>query len=102
MKREKVYISAPIDGLNIGERRRYFKGIAARLKQKGYEPVNPMSNGVNEDASKKEHMRADFRLLLDCDKILLCDGWEDSQGCQQEATLSLWSGIGVLSKSLID
>ena len=101
MSKEKVYISAPITGFDLDERKRYFGDIAATLKLHGYEPVNPMKNGVPLDADVKEHLRVDFRNLLDCDYILLCDGWENSRGCQKEASLALWCGIPMLPKKEI-
>lgn len=99
--KQKVYISAPIDGRNIEERKQYFKAVAARLIDKGYMPVNPMRNGVSEKATKKEHLKADFKMLLECDRILLCEGWEESEGCQKESSVALWSGIYVLPKESV-
>lgn len=102
MKREKVYISAPIAGYDYNERKSFFRNIAARLVVLGYHPVNPMNNGLPKDADVKDHLRADFQLLLGCDRILLCEGWEDSAGCQKEASIALWSGILVLPLKCIE
>lgn len=95
-KMEKVYISAPITGHDLEERRAFFNRMTQILVRSGYVPVNPMKNGVNPHAPKVEHMKADFKMLIGCDRILLCEGWENSDGCQKEATVALWSGIHVL------
>lgn len=101
MRRKRIYISAPISGHDINERRRYFSFVAKKLTVYGYDPVNPLENGLDEYADIKEHMRTDFRMLLDCDMIMMCDGWEDSEGCQKESSLALWSGIPMFNRKSI-
>ena len=70
-------------------------GCARALEAFGAEAVNPLENGLPEDASWLDHMRADLRLLLDCDGILLCEGWEESRGCRVEHGLAAGLGLQV-------
>lgn len=42
---KRIYISGPISGHNIEERRKAFKEIQSQLEAQGYDPVNPMENG---------------------------------------------------------
>ena len=64
MKEIKVYISAPITGRDLEERKSYFDKAAQELKDMGFVPVNPMKNGVREAAAHATHMRADLKMLL--------------------------------------
>lgn len=94
----KVYISAPIAGYNLEERKKYFADMSERLMVYGYIPVNPMENGLPSSADEKAHLRKDFKMLLECDFILMCGDWRNSRGCQKESSLSLWVGIEELDK----
>lgn len=53
-----------------------------------YEVISPFNNGVPVDAHPSQHMRADFKMLLECDAIFMCKGWEDSAGCRAEWTVA--------------
>ena len=64
----RVYISGPITGLLSEEAERLFADAAEQVAARGHEPVNPLLNGLPDTATWSEHMRADIRLLLDCDE----------------------------------
>lgn len=80
----KIYISGPISGYDLDERRRLFGKIENCLSRNGYEVFNPLKNGLPEDALKRDHMRADIRNLTECDAIAFLPGWEYSAGCMTE------------------
>lgn len=84
----KCYISLPITGYDLAERRETAAKIEARLQQLGFETVNPLSKDLPDDAPYSEHMRQDLKLLLDCDTIYLAEGWQDSKGCRFEADIA--------------
>lgn len=84
MIQRKIYISGGISGHPIEERRAVFARAEEELRGRGYAPVNPFNNGVSLDASYGDHMRADLRMLLDCDGIYLLRGWESSRGARLE------------------
>lgn len=92
----KVYISLPITGYNYTDRRGKAATVYMNLLGKGFEPVSPMDNGLGEHDSRAEHMKVDFRLLLDCDAIYLCRGWRKSQGCLAEKTVAEQCGMIVM------
>lgn len=94
----KVYISAPITGYNLGSRKRYFAEKARLLAAKGYEPVSPLDGQTNLNLSRPAQMKRDIRLLLDCDAIMLCQGWERSQGCNVERDVAAACGLSVMSE----
>ncbi len=88
----KVYISGPITGLPIKEVRRRFAKAETEILARGHEPVNPLKNGLPESANWYEHMRADIKMLVDCDAIYMIGEWWNSQGARFEWQLArdLW------------
>lgn len=91
----KVYISGAITGRPIDAVVNQFKKAESELIEKGHYPVNPLNNGLDNTASWLEHMRADIRLLLDCDAIYMMVGWPDSRGAIIEKQLAQNLGLKV-------
>ena len=81
---KKIYLSFPISGYDIEERREYAQRVKKSLEHFYDKVLNPLENGIDSDAPVCEHMRQDFRMLLDCDAIHLGKGWELSSGCRAE------------------
>ncbi len=98
MKNKKVYISLPIgeDKVFQAKQESFAWEVVKKLSKRGYIGVNPFSNGQPRDASRTTHLRADFKMLLECDTILLCPGYDKSDGCQKELALAVWAGIEVI------
>jgi hypothetical protein len=92
MSRGKVYISGHITGIDFGNR---FAFSCARnaLELCGYEVVDPSEVQLDDEATWADYMRADLKLLLDCDFIYMLDGWEDSKGARLERELAENLGI---------
>lgn len=44
----KIYISGKISGTDLTETRARFAAVAEATKRLGYEPVNPLENGLSE------------------------------------------------------
>lgn len=93
---KKVYISGAIAHHDLCERKAAFEHAARYLDLKGFEAVNPFCNGLADDADWHEHMRADMRMLLDCDCIYMLQGWEHSKGAKLELDVASSCGIKVL------
>lgn len=85
----KIYISGPISGLPLETVYNNFTNAEVQLLEQGYEVVNPLNNGLPTTATWEEHMRADLRLLLDCDAIYMLEGWEKSRGARIEYALAV-------------
>lgn len=81
---KKIYISAPINGYDLNERKRFFEQKEEEIKALGYIPVSPMRNGVPYDAPVSEHFKADLKLLLDCDEVWFYGNINESKGCLLE------------------
>ena len=92
----KVYISLPIQGKDIESQKKYAQDIALRIAVCGHEPVNPFENFLPDDAPRTAHMKADISMLLDCNAIMMCQGWENSDGCRLEKNVAEQCGMLVL------
>lgn len=100
---KKCYISLPISGYDYNERLEYAENVEKKLEEMGYEPVNPFDNGLDNHAPSEQHMKADFKMLLECDYIYLCKDWEKSRGCLAEFNVAANCGIKVLiERNLVD
>lgn len=54
------------------------------LRAAGFDVINPARNGLPDSAEWHEHMRADIKMLMDCDGVALLPGWERSNGARLE------------------
>ena len=95
MEKKRIYISGPISGHDMEERKKEFSRVKAMLEGKGYEVFNPMENGLPQSSSTADHMRADIRALLECDEIYMMRRWNHSAGCQTELLVALAVGLKV-------
>ena len=102
MKKKRVYISGPISGLEIHERRAEFQRVEYYLISLGYEVFNPLCNGLSQDAPTSEHMKADIKALLDCDAIYMMNRWNHSAGCQTEFLVATACGLTVMFEAFAD
>lgn len=95
--KKKVYLSFPIGKRDIEERRAFSERRVMYLREmQGYEVVNPLDNGLSVDDNWRNHMRADYKLMLDCDAVFFCKGWQSSMGCQNEHNVAISSGLEVI------
>ena len=100
MKRKRIYVSIPITGLDYETQVLRAAGIRKYLSHFYDEVVIPIENGVPDDAHPSVHMRADFKLLLDCDAIYMVSGWEDSSGCVAEFQVARHCHMDIKYESL--
>lgn len=92
----KVYISAPITGYDLAERKAWFAIAARQLIIAGYTPVSPLPNGLPDTASHADHMKADLKMLLQCDAYVRSRQWAASAGCCIECQVADACGITLL------
>lgn len=98
--KKKVYISGPISGFDMEERKEAFKKAEKILKRKGFIPVNPLENGLDEKEPWILHMKADIKMLLECDAIYLMTGWRYSRGCRIEYNIAVNIGFKLIFENL--
>lgn len=88
----KMYISGRIK--DYESHLEHFGRAATRLKVLGHEPVNPCEI-VLEDPNYAAYMRADIKLLLDCEAIYMLQGWEHSGGARCEHLVAAMCGLEI-------
>ena len=76
----RVYISGKISGLPIEVAKAKFEAAADMLREAGHRPVSPFDNGLPDDATWEQHMKADIAMMMECDAIFLLPCWQDSKG----------------------
>lgn len=104
----RIYLSAPITGHDLTERKAYFRRMADRLLQlyPGAEIVSPLDDidtFISDtrkrqgcDPTHTQYMRRDLLLLLSCDVICLGHGHHVSKGCQIEYFVATSCGLDVI------
>lgn len=106
MKKEKVYISGPITGL---ERHVYLKNFAdaeLKLRAMGYKVINPTKLlpsrflWIYKIIGYKLTLLYDLCHLMNCDYIYLLDGWMQSRGARIERCVAQVLGINKFSINL--
>lgn len=98
MSKKKVYISGKITGIEKESIPLFAKGCR-EVKKMGFEPVNPRDVKLDNTATWAHYMKADIKLLMDCDAIYMLDNWEDSQGAKIELELAERVEISVMYQS---
>ncbi len=91
----KVYVTGPMTGLpeyNYPA----FHAAAASLRAAGYEVLSPAENGMPLGLPWEDYLRADIRMLLDCDAIVRLPGWEASRGATLEVHIATSLGMTLL------
>lgn len=94
--KNKIYISLPISGYNLQERKETAMKIELKLRGLGYNTFNPLGEHWQEGLSGYEYMKQDLKELLDCNAIFLASGWNRSLGCKLELETAVAIGIDVL------
>lgn len=100
MIKKRIYLSGPISGHNLDERRIIFKNTQHYLETKGYEVFNPLENGLPPESTTHQHMHRDLAELTSEDRpfdaILMMEGWLHSAGCKLEFDVATAIGLDVM------
>lgn len=92
----RLYLAGPMSGLpelNFPA----FHAAAAALRERGFVIENPAEINADPTAGWRDCMRADIKVLVDCDGIALLPGWENSRGAKLERTIAIGLGLRVHS-----
>lgn len=92
----KIYILEKISGKDLTETRKRFAAVAEATKRLGYEPVNPLENGLSEHDTWEAHLAKDIINLLQCNAIYMLQAWEDSKGSRIEYHIATEIGIPIM------
>ena len=81
---KKIYISGKITGLPIDEVVAKFKAAEAKIKRFGFQPVNPLRNGLPREAEWAAPIGEDVKPPLTRDASYLMADWQQSEGATLE------------------
>lgn len=91
----KIYLSGPMTGL-ADFNKPAFDEAARFYRAFDFEVVNPAEVELPEgEASWVNYMRADIKLLVDCQGVVMLAGWEASAGAKLERDIALGLGLQV-------
>ena len=93
-----IYISGKITGLPIEEVEDNFYNAQNRLEEAGFKVVNPLNNGLSADDKWQNHMKADIKLLMECNTIYLLSNWKDSKGATIKRDIAVALGYDVIEQ----
>ena len=84
MKKQRLYLSGPITGVDDYFER--FQRAFLALEEAGYNVINPapLYQVMPDDATHEEYMQICMDLLAMADVIVQMPGWEESCGCNRE------------------
>lgn len=90
---KRIYISGAIAHYDMEERKAAFNAAAKRLREQGYEPLNPFENGLEQPGDWRLHMKVDIRTLVSCQYIYMLKGWWLSKGAKLELDVATSCGL---------
>ena len=100
----KIYISLPITGYDLQERKQYAESVKKRLQQiyPESEIITPFD--VCEDISLpyEELIGNDIAAILSCDAVYVCKDSSHSKGCRLEYYAALIYGKLIMKKEDFD
>jgi|WetSurMetagenome_2_1015567.scaffolds.fasta_scaffold18509_2 hypothetical protein len=82
--KKKIYISLPITGKDIDLVKRDASWNKIVVKNQGWDAITPFDVCGVKDRRYSFYMGKDIEVLLECDAIYMCKGWQDSKGCMAE------------------
>ena len=96
----KIYISLPITGYDLQERKKYAENVRSRLQQiyPDGEIITPFDVWADTSLPYEELIGKDIASLLTCDMVYVCNGSNNSKGCRLERYAALIYGIIIARK----
>lgn len=92
----RIYVAGPMSGypeLNFPA----FHAETARLRALGHEAVNPAEVNPDPGMEWRDCMRADIKVMVDCDAIQLLPKWQHSKGACLEYQIATALGLAVFT-----
>lgn len=98
--KKRVYLSLPISGYDLEERKETAMKMEVKFRGMGYDVLSPLGGNWIEGLTTNEYMRRDIEMLLTCDIIFLMNGWNASAGCHTELCVAMACGLQVMFENL--
>lgn len=84
---KRIYVSLPISGYDLEDRKQYARLVEMHLVEEMPKPlqvITPFTVCPDSDKPYSYFMGKDIEALLECDVIYMCKGWQNSKGCMAE------------------
>lgn len=98
----KIYLCGAISGLDLKRVRALFQIAQNKIATNWRVVMNPFDNGLSEEDSWEDHMRADIKMLMECDALYVVNDISKSKGAKIELNLARALGIKVMSYKMTD
>ncbi len=89
----KIYIAGKITGLPFELYYYKFELIEQKLRELGWEPINPCKLGIPPEAPTLEALKICLPALLQCQAIYMLTDWKSSLGAITEHNTAIFSDI---------
>ncbi len=96
LKQLKIYIAGKMNGIpEFNEP--MFRRAQEMIEKQGNIGINPhvINQGLDHSTQKSLCMKNDIRELIECDAIMMLDGWRESKGAKLEFEISQYLGLEV-------
>lgn len=100
--KKKIYLSLPISGYDLDERKDTALQMEIKLKARGYDVFNPLGDQWISGLSTHDYMKGDIRALIDCDAIMFMSGFNRSAGCHTELCVAMACGLDIYFEEQVD
>jgi len=88
-----IYIIGQIKGLPIHEAKSNFHRIEVRLRELGFEPINPMVHlGIPDHWDYEQSRPHNIEALSKCEGVYIQSNWRKSEGSKDEIKQSMLQG----------
>ena len=100
----KIYISLPITGYDLQERKRYAENVKKKLRQiyTDSEIITPFDVNPDPTLPYRELIDRCVDALIKCDAVYFCNGSSHSKGCRLEYHAALFYGKIITNKEDFD
>ena len=99
-KKKKIYISLPISGYDLEERKETAMQTEVKLRSRGYDVFNPLGDKWESGLTAQDYMKRDLKALLECDTIIFMTGFNKSAGCHTELCVAMACGMDIWFEDL--
>ena len=99
-KKRKIYISLPISGYDLEERKELAMQTEVKLRSRGYDVFNPLGDKWESGLTTQDYMKRDLKALLECDTIIFMTGFNKSAGCHTELCVAMACGMDIWFEDL--
>lgn len=99
-KKRKIYISLPISGYDLEERKETAMQTEVKLRSRGYDVFNPLGGQWESGLTTQDYMKRDLKELLECDTIVFMHGFNKSAGCHTELCVAMACGMDIWFEDL--